>query len=336
MKKVLFFLVSLIILTCILFCSKPVPHTYQPFQQYEKNKLEKLDDLQKSILKITCTAYYENYYYEKPISMQDTTQQDELLIRKNITSNSVAGTGLILYHDSMQMALLTCFHVFDFKDTLRSYYIDENKKTSKFLSAESRLIGKNIYVFHRNGRNSQAKIVAFDDQNDLALIVTEPANIALSEFAFEGSYGDANKLKLGQEVYLLGFPKGFFMVSRGLVSPTGTKKRLLVDATFNQGFSGGIVVAFDETFSNYSYVGMSNSVAYSSEMILAPIPEIQEPELYFNYPYKEDIFIKELKSINYGITFVVKSNVVAEFINEQLMDLKNKGYNFRIDMDIKE
>jgi len=295
-------------------------------------KVEKLEELEKSILKITCTAYYEHHFYRQPSNIGEKIPQQDLETDKNITSNSVAATGLIIYQDGQKMVLLTCHHVFDFQDTLETYYLDRNKNKTDYLSSRSILLGKNIYAFHKNGRSTRAELLSFDKANDLALVLSEPGNILLSEFSYQGSFGDADNLRLGQEVYLLGFPKGFFMVTRALVSPSTTRKKFLVDASFNQGFSGGIVIAFNEMNASYEYLGMSNSVAYSSELILVPSGDSQNLDKYSSIPYTEDVFVRELNLINYGITFVVKSNEVIKFMESEMQRLKHEGHFLRLNI----
>lgn len=321
---------SILLLFLLIVIGFTCSHPHQPLSysisNSERIKLERLKELQRSVLKITCTAYYQNYFYSYPTS--DTIS---LLYDKNITTNSVAGTGLIIHQDSRISILLTCYHLFDFKDTLKTYYLDEHKKPTKFLYSLSIKVGQNILIFHRNGRSSRGKVLAFDEANDLALIGATPGDILLAEFPFKGSFVDTEEIKLGQEIYLLGFPKGFFMVTRGLASPTHFKNKFIVDAPFNKGFSGGVVIVFNDDRSKYQYVGMANSIAYNSETVLAPSEDHKVTEKYLDLPYTGDIFIKDLKLINYGITFVVKSNVISDFLKREKKKLRKLGYSFTVE-----
>lgn len=297
----------------------------------EQIKLKKFDELQKSILKVTCSAYYQNYYYDFPKNLNNPEPLNKLLLNENVTSNSVAGTGLILYQDSHRLLLLSCYHIFDFEDTLKIFYQDENKNKTNFLNTLSIRNGKRVYVYHKNGHNTKAEVLVSDPKNDLAIVLTETSNIVMSELPYYSPFYNAEKLKLGQEVYVIGFPKGFFMISRGVASPAPGRKKFLVDAPFNKGSSGGIVTIFDEQTEKLQYVGMSNSIAYTSETVLGPAPDYEINQKNISIPYTDDdIYYKELKLINYGITFILKSKVIYDFLTENMNRLNGLGFKFEV------
>ena len=320
----LFFILFIVI---SFSCSRPPHPLSYSTSNSEQLKLKNIDQLQRSILKITSSAYYQNYYYSYPTSELDVFSQESLLENKNMTSNSVAGTGLILYQDSRSQLLLSCHHLFDFKDTLKTYYLDKNRQPTKYLSSLSIKTGENILIFHKNGSNSQGNIIAVDKINDLAMLEVKTENILLSEYPFQGLFVDTKTIKFGQEVYLLGFPKGFFMVTRGLVSHAPYKNKFIVDAPFNRGFSGGVVVLFSENGLYYHNIGMANSVAYNPEIVLTPADDSQSIDIYKNVPYNGEVYVKDLKLINYGITFVIKSNFVIDFFKRERKNLRQMGYD---------
>lgn len=325
---------SVLLLLILIFACSRTPYTYTHSNAYfEQLKLEKLEQLQNSILKITCSNYYQNYFYRYPTSSVDSVLQSARFYAKNLTTNSVAGTGLILYQDTNKQLLLTCYHIFDFEDTVKTYFIDENREPTQFLASLSIKLGQDILTFHKNGRSTPANVIAIDKQNDLALIETSPGEILLYEIPFKGTFGNADKIKFGQEIHLLGFPKGFFMITRGLLSKSPFKNKFIVDAPFNRGFSGGIVFIFTEQEPFYEYLGIANSIAYNSEPVLVPPEDPKILEQYQNLPYDGEYYVKDLKLLNYGITFVVKSNVVVDFIKSEMKRLRQLGYNFSITLD---
>jgi hypothetical protein len=71
---------------------------------------------------------------------------------------------------------------------------------------------------------------------------------------------------------------------------------------------------------------MANATAYDSQTILIPSDNIQDLSYYKDIPYKDDLYISELKMINYGITFVVKSEVIYDFLKRESNKLKQYGY----------
>ena len=332
MRSCLVILLNFIFALGSFTCSPPPQSLSQFTSDFEQLKLEKLNELQRSILRIFSSTYYQNYFYSYPTSQVDTSLQESLLYKKSVTTNSVAGTGLVIYQDLRKMVLLTCYHVFDFKDTLKTYYWDEHRQPTKFLHSLSIKLGQNILVFHISGKSSFGKIIAVDEHNDIALIETTPGEILLSELPFEGSFGDAEKIKLGQEVYLLGFPKGFFMVTRGLANPSSFKNKFMVDAPFNKGSSGGVVIVFTREKPYYQFIGMANSIAYNSEIVLVPPDDPNIIEQYKDLPYDGEMQVKDLKLINYGLTFVIKSNVIIDFLNRERKRLGQLGYNLPVYM----
>ncbi len=319
-KRLLIFILPLLLLS--LHCSKGRKST-RAMVVTEQERIHSLEKIEKSVLKITCSSYYKNFFYEYP--REENTLPENLLYNENITSNSVAGTGLIIYQSSVRQLILTCHHIFDFEDTLKTYYYDENKNPTKHLSTLSIKSAQKIYIFHKNGSRSQGFIIAHDKGNDLALIETIPGSILMTEYAFDGKFGNAGHIKLGEELHLLGFPKGFFMVSRGLASPSHFKNKFMVDAPFNRGFSGGVVIRFIDQKPNYEYIGMANSIAYTSQNVLVPTDDPQLVEQYKSHPYEGYSYVKELKLINYGLTFVIKSEEIKEFLKSNSYELKNLG-----------
>jgi S1-C subfamily serine protease len=296
-------------------CSQAPKLIDRPVNDSQLSRLENLDEVRRSIIKVTSSAYYREFYYSRPSGAADNAPGDSLIYYKELSQTSVSGTGLIIHQEPSRTVILTCYHVFNFRDTIETYYLDDNYQATEFLKSRSIKYNQNVYVKHSNGRWSQGEILAMDTDNDLALIETRTEKLS-AEIPFGGSFEDANNLKLGEEVYMFGFPKGFFSVTRGIVTPLPYEDRFIVDAPFNKGFSGGVVLSFDETGASYRYAGMANSTAYDSELTLAPYdtPVIDD---YRGIPYEGDIYRKELKLINYGLTFVVESNVVSDFLRKE-------------------
>ena len=309
-----------------LFCSHPPQQIIQKTPDYEKQRLEILEEIQRSVLRITCSAYYDNFYYAKPKENAASLELEELLIKKESTTNSVAGTGLVVSHNSQLNLLLSCFHLFDFQDTVKTYYSsNEGIPTNNLLSLSIKK-GQVIYITHKNGKRTLGRIIAKDYKNDIALIETETLKNILLEKAFNGSFGKDDELEFGKEVYLIGFPKGFLFVTRGLISPSPYKNKFLIDASFNRGFSGGAVIAINKNNGTYRYFGMANSMAYDSQLVLTPSERAINLKYFENLPYSDDAYVKELKLINVGLTFAVKSSVIRRFLNNERGKLRLKGH----------
>lgn len=284
-----------------------------------------LQKLEASIIKITCSAYYEIQYYAPPPPGEAVPQQS-LLTSKKFTTNSVAGTGLIVLLQADKILVLTCEHIFSFQDTIKVYYANEKNQPTNYLQSLAIRFGQTIYVTHRDGTSSRATLVAADDANDIAIIETDASSNRLSEYPFEHSLAKKTDILLGQEIYLLGFPKGIFMVTRGLASPSKYKTKFIADLTFNRGFSGGIAIAYNQNSRAFEYVGMATAASYDSELVLAPPEGYQVSEQNMKLPYQEEAYLKELRLINYGITFITRSEVIVDFLSRSSETLKQYGY----------
>ena len=115
------------------------------------------------------------------------------------------------------------------------------------------------------------------------------------------------------------------MVTRGLASPSPLKSEFMVDAPFNSGFSGGVGIVFTPD-GGCELIGLANAVAYNPETVLVPIQEPNIGERYGDLPYDGEIYIKDMKLINYGLTFVIKSNVILDFLRQERGRLRKRGY----------
>ena len=123
----IYLLISCLIIFCLtISCLRPTYQVSHPLYEFEEFKLDTFDELERSILKITCSAYYENFYYSSPpLLTGNLVSQESLLFEKKFTTNSVAGTGLIVTKSADKILILTCHHIFDFEDTLKTYYLDK-------------------------------------------------------------------------------------------------------------------------------------------------------------------------------------------------------------------
>ncbi len=316
----------LLVLAAVLAssCARVTPQLVG--EEPQEERVRQLATLEPSLVKITCSAYYRNYTYPRPAGGQRVSVLPPPPLDQKLTSSSVAGTGLVLLQNSREMLVLTCNHVVDFADTIRSYYLDEGKRPTNHLRQLSVKYRQDIFVFHRSGEWTAGEVVSTDRENDIALVRSSRAGQQMAESPLPFPFGDVGDLKLGHEVYVLGFPKGFFAVTRGLVSPSRGRGKFMLDIAFNRGYSGGVVVYPNERKGRVEYVGMATSAAYDSHYLLVPPSEAATEALEPDIPYEGEMFVQELKLINYGITFVVSSNVVRDFIRANAERLRQNGF----------
>ena len=85
-----------------------------------------------------------------------------------------------------------------------------------------------------------------DEKNDIAILSKEfstPPKLHIPVFRYP--IGKARELEWGSFIYLIGYPKGYKIITKGIVSDPDRDRQgsFLIDALFNSGLSGGILLA---------------------------------------------------------------------------------------------
>ena len=110
---------------------------------------------------------------------------------------------------------------------------------------------RDIRVFFPDGRRLEARVVASDPDDDLALIKVDVGDRPLKAIVL----GDSNTLRIGQRVLAVGNPFGLGQtLTSGIVSMTGRtikdegrvfRNLIQTDAAINPGNSGGALINMD-------------------------------------------------------------------------------------------
>lgn len=298
-----------------------------------KNSSAELLKTSKTIRKLTSIAYYRSYVFseENPATPLDIKLDafKQKTVAENVYSNSVIGTAVVIYFSGNKVVLLTCAHVVDFPDTVITYFRDSQSGRTNFIQSVAFKQRQSDFVAEFPERG-ELEILAMDKGSDLALLgksfsPSTPVFIPVFEYPF----GNAKELEWGSFVYLLGFPKGYQMITKGIVSQPNRNKKggFIVDALFNQGFSGGVVLAIRDGVPNFELVGIATSVSADFDYTLNPPKDISSTGYDPRIPYQGDIFINLKKHINYGITFIISSDEVLRFIKKKSEELLKKGYD---------
>jgi len=312
---IVFIFVVLIVSLFNVRCAKRVAHIGVSHDDLVENRFALLEELNRTVLRISCSAQYLHEYYSKPNNMRSSSDSSTLIDSRLLTK-SVAGTGTIIHNSGNRMLLLTCYHIFDFQDTIKTYYVDEDNNLTDWLDVLSIKKTQSIFIKRANGTWDNGLLLASDKKNDLALVLVDNRDDNMYERVFNGLKKDTYTPKLGEQVSMLGFPNGIFMINNGLVSFDSNENRLIISAIFHNGASGGIVVSLDVIRKEYFFVGIAVAMPYDGKMLLAP----EENGLY-SYdntatPYSGDSYIENVKFVKYGITYVIKNKVVIDFLNE--------------------
>ncbi|MEE9190833.1 MAG: serine protease, partial [Candidatus Neomarinimicrobiota bacterium] len=323
MKKVVRFSISwknvigISIFLMVIGCSKHIYEVAYPTLvdgKYDtefpyKECADQLNDISQTIKQINYIAYYKSYQFNTESNVLISTVSDA--IDKDIFDNevyfneTVSGTGTVIYYENNNLALLTCAHIGNYPDTLLTYFESLGDEEPTVIQNISFKIRENFFVNGIPGATDFSPLLV-DQQRDIAILgkrhVLDPYRQIK---VFDYPAGQSEELDWGSFVYIFGYPMGHKMVTKGIVSnpEDALSGSFIIDALFNRGFSGGIILAIKDGVPNFELVGMVKSVSASYNYAL--VPDLTTDDEHYNtyFPYKGSSFIKRAESINYGITF---------------------------------
>ena len=120
------------------------------------------------------------------------------------------------------------------------------------------------------------------------------------------------------------------MITKAIVSKSSKDKNtFLIDAGFDKGSSGGIVLAIRDGVPNFELVGLVRSVPAEYEFSLKPFTK--ESDLDFNpmIPYKGEAYVEKAQIFKTGITKAIAVETIKDFISSHEKDIYQKGYMLR-------
>jgi len=297
-----------------------------------RSATDHLKNLSEMVKRISSIAFYEGYVFlpEGKVTLAEVKNGSyEQKINDRIAfSNSSAGTATTIFLRGKKIAVLTCAHVVFYPDTVVTYFKDDVSDSVEYVESFSiKKRQKNFLVDLAQG--ADFKILAMDRDADLAILGKDLLYPPASKVpVFNYKIGSAKELNWGDFVYLIGWPKGYKMVTRAIVSsPNRDRKHsFLIDALFNRGFSGGIVVAIRDGIPNFELVGIVSSVSASFEHTIVPDKNIDVSKFDPKLPYTGDLFVKFDRKIDYGITYGISVETIFDFIKEHEAGLKANGF----------
>ena len=240
--------ISLIAIALLSVCSHRIYQTVYPTLndgRYDsefpyRNCSAELKQIGETVKMVNAVAYYRSYVFAEDRRVRKSQLQLEF-IRQNTSeiiyyNQATAGTATIISRQSDRMALLTCAHIVNFPDTLVRYYALEDGKPSPFVQSLSVKEKQANYVTNI-GNVGEMSILRIDEDKDLAILgVQFPASADRLVPVFDYPLGCARDLEWGSFVYLLGYPRGVKLVTRGIVSEPNRDKHgeFIIDALFNR------------------------------------------------------------------------------------------------------
>ena len=276
-------------------------------------------------------ASYKTYYFERDDSVQlsNVTKGFLELHDGSVTfqSQTVAGTCTVIYNENNRIALLTCAHVVDFADTMITRYRGADFRPSPFLRSIAFKTNQLMFL-NEVGGGISVDILAFDRVADLAILGQrlEPSRTIFAP-VFRYPIGKSRELEWGSFVYLFGYPGGYRMVTKGIVSlPRTAQGSFLVDAVVSPGASGSIALAIRDGVPNFELVGMVKMVPGQTSYLLTP-SRTQQWEYDPEEPYHGETFVQRKSEIQQGIAIAIPTETIIEFVENNRAALLKKWYD---------
>lgn len=292
-----------------------------------------LEEISNTVKLITCISLYKSYVFTEEMKLTSLDLKGIDLKTKAARiinyDNSSSGTATIIYSEGRNVALLTCAHVVNFPDTIITYFNKEDGVLSPFVQSISIKESQSNYIPDLPERGI-VEIIVMDKKNDIALVGKTfnsiNANYIIPVFSYPN--GKSAELGWGDFVYVFGYPMNYKMISKALVSSPDRAKgySFLIDAVFNRGFSGGIVLAIRDGVPNFELVGLVRSVPAENEFVLKPVVRNLDVEMNPWLPYKGDFTVEKRQGIKFGITKIIGIEAVLEFFRNYRTEIEQRGF----------
>ena len=297
---------------------------------------DQFEDILRSVRMINCVANYKHFIFAPESGITPDDLDDETIKDKATTvdffQETASGTATIIHFQDGMFALLTSAHIVHFPDTLVFFFEDdEDEDTPRRVQSIAVKDNQQNYIPGIPGV-TDLDILAMDAEVDVALLgQAVPTLPAGSVPVFDYPLGEAKDLEWGSFVYVVGFPGGTKMITRGLVSkPFRSGNTFVIDASFNRGFSGGLVLAVRDGVPNFEWVGVATASASTTEYRLRPSQDATPDDIDPRVPYRGELFLEQRRAIRYGITLCIPIDAVKKFLETHAARLAEQGYQLKL------
>ncbi|PKL82866.1 MAG: hypothetical protein CVV24_07865 [Ignavibacteriae bacterium HGW-Ignavibacteriae-3] len=296
-----------------------------------RNSSIQLEEISGSIRLINSIAFYTSYVFDSSskfvASSVGRINFEKASIEQITFNRSASGTATIIMENQGAVALISVAHIVSFPDTIISHFVNLDGSFSQYIQSVSIKTKQTNYIpdFPDNG---EVDIILLDKFLDVAILGRQyTPNKTFSIPVFKYPWGKSSELEWGSFVYVFGFPMNYKMISKAIVSsPNRDKHSFLIDAVFNRGYSGGIVLGIRDGVPNFELVGLVRSVPAEYEYTLRPLTKDHNFDFNPMLPYKGEIYVDKEQVLRTGITKVIGIEVMKNFLIEHKQELIQEGY----------
>ncbi|TVQ10528.1 MAG: serine protease [Balneolaceae bacterium] len=292
-----------------------------------------------SVKRVNVVGYYSTFLFSEDAGVTEKDVNRAETYNKAVSqfayTQSKAGTATVIARSDNNLILITNDHVVSFPDTLVFFYDQDEQQTGRRGRASEKIVERisirvsQINMIFDMPRFGPFQIVSRDKNNDIALIAVKiPDEESLQRTSILSvGIGDPEKLNWGSFVYVFGYPKGYKMVSRAIVSDPNRDRLsgFLIDGQFNEGISGGLILAIRAETGEMEWVGMARAASASSKVVLVPVEKNVE-DYAFHQSYTGEVFLDVITQIEYGITIPVSMKAIQNFFRREDRRLRDEGY----------
>ncbi len=297
-----------------------------------------LERVLEAVRRIEVTSVYETYRFSEDDAPTAGETLDENVLSRAVESASRvqtrSATAVVVSRSGREILMLTASHAVHFPDTVVQYF-DRGRPDDRVEAPLRRI--RSVSILRRRSNwvmglppMDPFEVLAEDRPRDLAFLGTRyPEDADPREVpTFPLPTGSSDRLSWGSFVYAVGYPSGYPMVTRGVVSSPGGELPggFVIDGLWNEGMSGGPVLAVRGETDGLEWVGMARSSAAATEHRLGPAEGVVEDHDPWR-PYEGPLFIEEIRRIQYGIMLAVPINAVRDFMEEHRRELQRLGYD---------
>jgi hypothetical protein len=282
-----------------------------------------LEQAFRSVKRIQITGIYETFHF----TIDDGVTAADLRVPSTYDraterftfDHAKAGTATIIARTGNALRLITNEHVTRMPDTVIAYYDDRrsNRRPADRRVESVAILRARTNVIVGIPEATQFRLVARDSVVDVALITVDidPGDYRQQLPVLPVRQGDPSRLAWGSFVYVLGYPRGFQMVTRAIVSDPRRDRDhgFLLDGLFNRGISGGLVLAVRGDTGELEWIGLAMSTSAQLEHLLVP-DRAGVDEQGILLPYQGNLFSEQVSRIDYGITFSVPMTAITRFL----------------------
>jgi len=232
-----------------------------------------------------------------------------------------SGGGLIISQDSRQTLILTCEHVINPPDTVRTFFRDAEGRDTKVLSSRAVKRRETYQVINQINQLEPAEVLYVDPRADLGLLLVKTSTNVGVPFLYTVAY--QTEVKWGDLAFVFGYPREIKQLSIGLVSPSPYPGTFSMDVVARYGFSGGPVLVV-RPGGELELAGIIRGVPVSKLRYVAPPPELvpgQNLEV-------EDLklsMVDEYDLIEYGTVYAVGAEKLGRFLKDSQSRLEKRG-----------